>query len=166
MHMHRLLLPLVLLAASVLAQPSPAQAAFPGASERGTAVYRHLGLPIYSARLLTKGGAALNWEEDFALELRYLRNFTQYDLVESTLREIDRTGGVRPGREQLNSCFKDVQKGDRFLAVTEGANRITFRLNGSQTCTLSQPGISRSFMAIFLGENSRSARFTRKLRGQ
>jgi hypothetical protein len=155
-----------LMAAFFLAQPSPATAAFSGASERGSAVYRYLGLPIYEARLYTNGGAPLDWNEDFGLELRYLRNFSQYDLVESTMRELNRTGSPLSVRAKLESCFKDVRKGDRFVGVTDGPNRITFRLNGTRTCTLSHPQISYRFMGIFLGENSRSASFTRKLRGQ
>ncbi|PRY22544.1 hypothetical protein CLV78_10684 [Aliiruegeria haliotis] len=164
--MHRRILPALLLAASLLATPSPSLAAISGASERGSAVYRHFGLPIYEARLYTKGGAPLDWNEDFALELRYLRNFTAFDLVESTMRELDRTGGALPVRGQLETCFTDVRKGDRFLAVTNGPDRISFRLNGRQTCTLSHSGITYRFMSIFLGDNSRSQRFTRKLRGQ
>ncbi|MDV7144348.1 hypothetical protein R3X27_16830 [Tropicimonas sp. TH_r6] len=164
--MFRIFASAALLAVSLLALPVPAQAAFAGASERGSATYRHLGIPIYEARLFTKGGAALDWNEDFALELRYLRSFTQYDLVESTMRELDRTGGPLPVRGKLDACFKDVRKSDRFLAVTDGPNRLYFSLNGARTCTLSHAQITPRFMGIFLGENSRSARFTRKLRGQ
>lgn len=163
--MLRRFLAAVLLAAT-LAPVSAAKAAFSGASERGSAVYRHLGLPIYEARLYTKGGAPLDWNEDFGLQLRYLRNFTQYDLVESTMREFNRTGGQLPVRAQLEGCFSDVRKGDRYLAVTDGPNRIHFSLNGKRTCTLSYPQISYRFMGIFLGDNSRSAGFTQRLRGQ
>ncbi|SDJ06684.1 hypothetical protein [Aliiruegeria lutimaris] len=161
----RVLLLAALLAASV-ASVSSADAAFSGASERGSAVYRHLGFPVYEARLFTKGGAPLDWNRDFGLELRYLRNFTQYDLVESTMRELNRTGAPLPVRSQLETCFSDVRKGDRYLAVTDGPDRISFRLNGTRTCTLSHPQITNRFMGIFLGENSRSASFTRKLLGQ
>ena len=147
-------------------QPQPAQAAFSGAQERGAATYRHLGFPIYQARLFTPGGAAFDWNAEFGLELRYLRNFTQYDLVESTMRELARTGGALPIRGKLEACFTDVSKGDRFTAVTQGPNRISFRLNGAPRCTLSHPQIKYRFMSIFLGENSRSKSFTRKLQGQ
>ena len=163
--MRRSVLVAAMLAATV-APISAAKAAFSGASERGSAVYRYLGLPIYDATLYTKAGAPLDWNEDFGLQLRYLRNFTQYDLVESTMRELSRTGGTLPVRAQLEDCFSDVRKGDRFLAVTDGPNRVNFWLNGNRTCTLSYPGITSRFMGIFLGENSRSASFTRKLRGQ
>ena len=160
------LLAVCLLALGVLGQPSAANAAFPGASERGSAVYRYLGFPLYEARLLTKGGSAFDWNQQFGVELRYLRNLTQYDLVEGTMRELKRTGGAMNVRGKLEDCFKDVSKGDRFLAVTNGPNRLAFYLNGRQTCTLTHPQITYRFMSIFLGENTRSQRFTRNLLGQ
>ncbi|WP_068112069.1 hypothetical protein [Tropicimonas marinistellae] len=163
--MHRTIGLLLLL---LLALPHPATAigsVLPGASERGAAVYRYLGFPLYEARLFTRGGAPLDWNQDFGLELRYMRNLTQYDLVEGTMRELTRTGGALPVRGQLEGCFVAVRKGDRYLAVTDGPNRVDFWLNGTRTCTLSHPQITYRFMSIFLGENSRSKSFTRKLRG-
>lgn len=164
--MLRTVLSALLLAGFAAAPLTAATAAFSGAGERGAAVYRHFGIPIYEARLFTHRGAAFDWNAAFALELRYLRNFTRYDLVESTMREMARTGPALPVRDQLERCFRDVRKGDRYLAVPQGPDRIAFRLNGAQTCTLSHPQITYRFMAIFLGENSRSAGFTRKLLGQ
>ncbi|RYH08144.1 hypothetical protein [Tropicimonas sp. IMCC6043] len=161
----------VLLLALFLTGALPAQAAaigavLPGASERGTAVYRHFGFPIYEARLYTRGGGAFDWNDEFGLELRYLRNLSQYDLVEGTMRELARTGGALPVRNQLESCYSKVSKGDRYLAVTDGPNRISLWLNGRPACTLSHPEIKYRFMAIFLGENTRSQSFTRRLKGQ
>ncbi|NNE79872.1 MAG: hypothetical protein HKN18_06315 [Silicimonas sp.] len=137
----------------------------PGAEERGKATYRFLGLALYDARLFTPGGAEFSWSADFALELTYLRALSEYDLVEGTLREMKRNGG-RPNLDAaLYRCFDDVEKGDRFLAVTNGPDRVGFWLNGTQTCWLDGPGITRRFMEIFLGDNTRSRSFTRRLRG-
>ena len=104
--------------------------------------------------------------KDFGLELSYLRNLSGKDIVESTMRELERTGGGLPVRAKLDACFTDVSKGDRYLAVTDGPNRVGFWLNGRKACTLSHPQIAPRFMAIFLGDNTRSKSFTRKLRGQ
>ncbi|SNS25855.1 hypothetical protein [Tropicimonas sediminicola] len=164
--MPRPLLLALLLAASQLAHVPVAEAAFAGARERGSAVYRYFGLPLYEARLFTPGGAPLDWNAPFGLELRYMRNLTQYDLVEGTMRELERTGGALPVRGKLETCFDAVSKGDRYLAVTQGPDRIAFFRNGQQTCTLAHPQITSRFMGIFLGENTRSSAFTRKLRGQ
>ncbi|WP_170571282.1 hypothetical protein [Ruegeria atlantica] len=133
---------------------------------RGTATFRYLGFPLYDAQLFTSGGAAFNWSQDFGLELTYRRNLTQKALVNSTLDEMARIGRPAPVRDQLQTCFKAVNKGDRYLAVSDGPDAVSFWLNGRKTCTMTYPGIKRSFMSVFLGENTRSAAFTQKLRGQ
>ena len=156
-----LLIALLLGAVAANALPS----AMDGTKLRGQATFRFLGIPIYDARLFTKGGAALNWSEPFGVELTYRKNLTQYDLVEGTMRELNRTGAPMEVRAKLEACFKDVEKGDRFLAVNQGPNQVGFWLNDQPRCTLKHPQINARFMGIFLGENSRSAAFTRRLKG-
>ncbi|MCK8464662.1 hypothetical protein MUY35_12445 [Aliiroseovarius sp. S1339] len=168
MLMLRTLLTLILLAgtpAPALAQSNVAAVALPGAEVRGTATLRFLGLPLYQARLFTVGAAALDWNKDFGIELTYLRNLSQYDLVEATMREFKRTGGALPLEGQLNKCFDAVNKGDRYLAVSNGVDKVGFWRNGQRTCTLSHPQIKSRFMGIFVGDNTRSKSFTRKLIG-
>lgn len=164
--MPRFLLPLAILLCPVFAHATPVSSVLPDAELRGQATLRFLGLPLYQARLYTPGGSALDWQKDLALELTYLRRLSQTDLVTSTLRELDRTGAPVPVRDQLVECFEDVGKGDRYLAVSNGPDEILFWRNDRRMCTLSHPQIKQRFMAIFLGENTRSPAFTRKLRGQ
>ncbi len=164
--MRRFALLLALLASPTLLQASPVRTALPEAELRGAATFRLLGLPLYNARLFTKGGEALDWSSDFGLELKYLRNLSENDLVEGTMREFSRTGAGLPLRSQLARCFDDVQKGDSYLAVSKGPNKVAFWLNGQQTCTLAHPQIKTRFMAIFLGDNTRSKAFTRQLKGE
>lgn len=131
----------------------------------GSSTFRFLGLPIYDAKLYTPGGAAFSWNEDIGLQLTYRKNLAQKALVESTLDEMARQGNPAPTEAQLEVCFQTVSKGDTYLAISEGPDKVGFWRNGDQTCTLSSPGIKRSFMSIFLGNNTRSARFTRQLKG-
>lgn len=148
------------------AQASPVKSALPGAALRGEATFRYLGFALYDARLYTRSGARFDWNTDFALELTYRRNLTERDLVEGTLQELERTGGALPLRDQLGKCFSDVKKGDSYTAVSKGPDSLSFWLNGKRTCTLAYPGIKDRFMGIFLGENTRSRRFTSLLRGE
>ncbi len=158
------LVSLVLLAPGGLAA-SPVFGALNDAELRGSATFRYLGFPIYDAQLFTPGGTPLNWSQDFGLELRYRRNLSKKALVNSTLDEMKRIGRAAPVRSQLDVCFDAVRKGDRYLAISQGPNKVGFWLNGRKVCTMSYPGIKRSFMSIFLGDNTRSASFTRTLRG-
>ncbi|WP_095590133.1 hypothetical protein [Actibacterium ureilyticum] len=161
----RLLLLLVCLLAPGGLWAANIGAVLPGAELRGSAVFRFLGVPLYEARLYTPGGQPFDWQQDFALELRYRKGLSQRDLVDSTLVEMDRLGAAPPVRDQLERCFQDVARGDRYLAVTRGADAVRFWRNGVPTCTLAHPRITRDFMAIFLGERTRSRAFTRKLQG-
>ena len=147
-------------------QASTVKSALPGAELRGAATFRYVGFPLYEARLFTKSGAPLDWSKDFGLELKYLRNLSEYDLVESTMRELKRTGVALPLRRQLKQCYNDVRKGDRYVAVSKGQNQIEFWHNGERVCMLRHPQIKTRFMAVFLGENTRSKPFTRKLKGE
>ncbi len=155
-----------LLLAPASAQANTVESVLPNAELRGAATYRFVGFPLYKARLFTQSGAPLDWNKDFGLELQYMRNLTEFDLVESTMREFARLGSSVPVRGQLETCFDDVRKGDRYTAVSQGQNKIAFWLNGKRTCTLSHPQIKSRFMGIFLGENTRSKSFTGKLKGE
>ncbi len=164
--MRKLALLFVTLLLPLSSQASTINSALPGAELRGAATFRFIGFPLYEARLFTKSGAPLDWSKDFGLELKYLRNLTEYDLVEGTMRELNRTGTALPLRGQLEQCFDDVRNGDRYIAVSKGQNQIGFWLNGSRVCTLKHPQIKTRFMTIFLGDNTRSESFTRKLKGE
>lgn len=136
-----------------------------GFQQLGEAEFRYFGLKLYDARLFTKDGGAFDWTQDFALEIIYARRFSQKALVKSTMDEIARAGRNSPKAEAWNTCFRTVQKEHKYIAVTQGADQVDFFLNGQQVCGLKHTGIARSFMGIFLSENTRSAKFTRALRG-
>lgn len=133
---------------------------------RGEATFRFLGFPVYQARLFTPAGQAFNWDQEFGLELTYLRRVSEDTIVNSTLDELDRIGEPMAVEAQLQKCFEPVQKGDTYLAVTEGENRVTIWFNGLRTCTLTHPKAKFRFMSIFLGDDTRSASFTRRLKGE
>ncbi len=145
---------------------SPLSDAISDPELRGSATFRFLGLPLYDAKLYTPGGAAFSWNENFGLQLTYRKNLKQKALVESTLEEMARQGNPAPTEVQLQTCFQAVSKGDSYLAIAQGPNSVNFWRNGNKTCTLTNPGITRSFMSIFLGDNTRSASFTQQLKGQ
>ncbi|WP_170515643.1 hypothetical protein [Ruegeria atlantica] len=144
---------------------SPISQTLTDAQLRGIATFRFLGMPIYEAKLYTPQGSALNWTQDFALQLTYRKSLKQKALVESTLDEMARQGNPAPTQAQLQKCFQAVSKGDSYIAISEGPNKIGFWRNGQKTCTLSYPGAKNAFMSIFLGDNTRSGSFTRQLKG-
>lgn len=164
--MPRVFAVLCLLVLPVAAPASQVQSLLPGAEQRGAATFRLLGLPVYQARLFTPNAAPLDWSQDFGIELIYQRRISQSDLVEATLREMERMGNPPPPAAKFATCFQEVEPGDSYLAISRGPDRLEFRLNGRKTCDLRHKGIKRDFMSIFLGPDSRSARFTQALLGQ
>lgn len=150
----------------ILARASVIETALSEAELRGKAIFRFVGLPIYEARLFTTNGAPVDWSSDFGIELEYMRNVSKKDLVGSTMDEFARNGTPPPVQDQLARCFDDVRKGDRYLAITQGQDQVGFWRNGIPVCTLNHPQISQRFMSIFVGENTRSASFTRRLKGE
>jgi hypothetical protein len=163
--MRKVPLILTLFFAPMLAQASVIDSALSEAELRGKAVFRFVGIPIYEARLFTTAGAPLDWSRDFGIELEYMRKIGKEYLVGSTMDEFARTGPPPPVKDKLARCFDDVEKGDRYLAITQGQNQIGFWRNGVPVCTLSHPQIARRFMSIFVGDTTRSASFTRRLKG-
>lgn len=163
--MRSLVLSACLCLAPLAGAATPVAKALPGAELRGQASFKFLGFQIYEARLFTKGGTPLDWSRDFGLELTYKRKLSQNDLIEGTLLEMKRMGNAAPTRAQLKTCYQSVTPGDRYLAVSQGLDQLTFWRNERAVCTLSQKDIKAHFMAIFLGEDSRSRRFTQTLLG-
>ncbi len=148
------------------AEALPQSASLSDPQLRGTATFRFLGLAMYDARLYTPGGAPFNWSQDFGLELTYRRNIKKKAIVESTLEEMSRQGNPLPIGPELNKCFKGVSNGDKYMAISQGPDQVAFWRNGQKACTIKYPGIKRAFMSVFLGNNTRSASFTRQLKGQ
>ncbi len=136
----------------------------------GQASYGFLGLPLYDATLFTSGGGQFDWRKPLALQLVYARALTGETIIDSTLSELDRIEGAMPDhddlRRKLGTCFRDVRKGDRYVAIAPGAAEVSFWLNGEKTCELRHDRARERILAIWLSEESRAPRQARALRGQ
>ena len=135
----------------------------------GSATLSFLGFTIYRGRLFTENGRDFTPGDPVALEIVYNRNFTAEQMRDTTRDELAR---VEPGRdgqdvilERLAECFRDVSRGDQFLAASEGPDRLRLWLNGTLTCDVQGDGIGERFLSIWLSDNSRFPRLSRQLRG-
>lgn len=150
--------------------PATVAAVLPGATVRGEATLRFLGVPVYRAALFTANGAAFDWKKPMALRLKYAMSFEAGELVSATRKEMARIEGTQPDHAEIEGklapCFRDVVSGDAFVAATAGPDALSFWLNGSQTCTLRHAQIAQRFLSVWLSENSRSPRQSRQLRGE
>ena len=138
-------------------------------SEIGSATLSFFGFTIYRGRLFTENGRDFVPDAPAALEIVYNRSFTAEQMRDTTRDELTR---VEPGRdgqdalvERLAGCFRDVSRGDRFLAASEGPDRLRLWLNGTLTCDVEGDEVGKRFLAIWLSDNSRFPRLSRQLRG-
>lgn len=164
---------LALLLAVVPAQasrlPDAVEARLPLPSQTGAATVRLLGIPIYSAALFTNGGSQFDWAAPFALELSYEQTIGRDKLLSATLSEMQRMEGAQADHsaiiDKLTTCFRDVARGDRIVALAEAADRVGFWYNGTQTCQVQHPNIRDRFLGIWLSDASRFPKLSRQLRG-
>jgi hypothetical protein len=149
------------------ATPSEVQAVLEDSRPLGRATYRWLGLPLYEATLYAPGPSAFDWEKPLALELVCARALSVGVLLDSTLSELGRIEGDQPDhltiREKRSGCFRGVDKGDLYVAMSGDANGVSFWLNGRRTCDLSHPEAKRRNLGIWLSEQCRAARNARAL---
>lgn len=158
-----------LFASSLAAKPYIEAAGVKDARAISDVPFTWLGLKLYDAALYTPGGAPFSWQSPLAIELTYARKLPRSKLVNATRDELKRLEGNRADHPaivaELERCLRDVMRGDRFTAVARTSASVDLFFNGTKACRLTQAGIGKRFLKIWLSDNSRSARASRQLRG-
>lgn len=136
----------------------------------GSGRYTWLGFHVYDAALFAPAGRYAA-DGDFALELRYAREFRGEAIAERSITEMRRIGGA--GEAQLarwsgvlKSLFPDVRPGDRLTGVALAAGTAHFFHNGRQIGSIEEPGLVRAFFAIWLDERTSAPALRARLLGQ
>jgi hypothetical protein len=154
-----LLLSSALLAGTAHASAQPAEVRQAVAEARlvGSGRLTFWGFAVYDARLWAAPGFRLDQYADhaFALELEYLRDFSNASITERSLREMRRLGNVseaqaRQWQAALQSAFPDVRRGDRIAGVNLPGGRVQFITNGRLTGEIVDADFARLFFGIWL----------------
>ena len=144
--------------------------AVPQAAARGEVTMRWYGFPLYDATLFTPAGARFDWQNPVALRLVYARTIKQDAFLTATMAELERIEGKRADHRQiarkLEPCYRNAQAGDHFIAQSASPNQVTLWFNGTKTCDLRHNQIRERFLGIWLSDQSRSARLSKRLRGE
>lgn len=155
--------------ASANVVPKEVRSQLAKAEQIGKVQVRFLGIRMYSAALFTKGGSPFDWGQPFALELKYTRSFGRDRLVKASISELERLEGKRADHaaiaSKLQSCYRSVKSSDRFVAIPQGRNGLSFFFNGRQTCNIRHSGIRERLLGIWLSDRSRNVGLSRSLRG-
>lgn len=163
--MRSMLIAMLISLAPGLASARPAEVArtLPQAQQVGAAHYSVLGFSMFDATLWA-GGGRFSWEQPFAIEIRYRREFSARTLADRAIYEMGREYASL--RARLVQCFADVDAGDRIVGVSTGENTATFFHNGVHRCDLEAAGVRRPFFSIWLDRRGGERAFSRQLLGQ
>ena len=140
------------------------------ASLIGEARFSLLGFSLFDAALYSESGR-FAWTDEFALALTYQRTARSEVLLNRTIRGMKERGAgddakLAPLRARLATCFSDVQRGDRFTAISTGPDSARLYLNGTERCSVKWPGFRRDFFGIWLDAKGGQAKLSAQLRGE
>jgi hypothetical protein len=132
-------------------------AALQGKTMLSTARLRFWGFDIYDASLWASNSfdGQRYAQQDFALELRYLRDFKGSDIAERSIDEMRELDTIAPEQAErwltaMNKLFPDVQRGDRITGHHMPGRGATFYLNGRALGELADERFARLFFGIWL----------------
>lgn len=158
-------------AATVTAPRDIAQA-LDQARKLGQARLVVLGFNIYDAKLWVKEGfSAPNYpNSSFALELRYLRNFSGISIADRSLKEMRNIGSVSDSKAQdwldlMRKIFPDIKKGDQLIGIHRADGSASFLLNGKQIGEVRDTEFNRLFFGIWLSSKTSEPKMRRELIG-
>jgi hypothetical protein len=130
------------------------------------------GFNIYDAKLWApENFSAPNFaSEAFALELRYLRNFSGVSIAERSLKEMRKLGQVDDERAaqwlaQMKRTFPDVKKGDQLIGIHKPDGTASFILNGKPLGEVRDMEFTRLFFSIWLSPRTSEPKMRRELIG-
>ena len=143
--------------ASASASAATATPPLPNTRLSGQARHRVWGFEVYDAALwVTPGFTAQAPERSaFALELRYLRDFSARDIASRSIDEMRRSGPISPEQaaqwqKALETTLPDVRKGDRLTGVNQPGQPTAFWLNGKPIGEIAGADFAQRFFGIWL----------------
>ncbi len=150
--------------------PPEVRSLMPSALLSGSTRFSYWGFAVYDASLwIQPGFTARDYERHaLALQLRYLRDFTNAEITGRSIDEMARQSKPTPERRQqwqqwLVTAFPDVKKGDRITGFHRPGEGALFLTNGRQTGIVPDPEFSRLFFGIWLAAGTSEPALRRSL---
>ena len=137
--------------------PPELRTRLPAAALVGQDTMRVWGFEVYHASLWVVPGfdAAAYAQHPFALELRYLRNFSGADIAARSLSEMRRQGPIEAATEarwetQMRTVFPDVKANDRITGIHQPGMGAVFFYNDRPLGEIRDPAFVKAFFGIWL----------------
>jgi Chalcone isomerase-like len=153
--------------------PVELRGALPSATLAGSSKLTYWGFDVYNASLwVAPGFKATEYERHaFALELGYLRDFSNEDIARRSLDEMRRLQNIPGARAQqwesaLRNAFPDVKAGDRISGVNRPGVGMQFLTNGQLTGDIRDVEFARLFFGIWLLPDTSEPRLRQALLAQ
>jgi hypothetical protein len=128
------------------------------------------GFNIYDAKLWAGDSFSTNnySSEAFALELRYLRNFSGASIAERSLKEMRTLGSVGEEKAaewlaQMKKTFPDIKKGDQLIGIHRPDGSAAFLMNGKAIGEVRDAEFTRLFFGIWLSPKTSQPKMRRDL---
>jgi hypothetical protein len=128
------------------------------------------GFNIYDAKLWAGDSFSTNnyASEAFALELRYLRNFSGASIAERSLKEMRNLGSVGEEKAaewlaQMKKTFPDIKKGDQLIGIHRPDGSAAFLMNGKAIGEVRDAEFTRLFFGIWLSPKTSQPKMRRDL---
>ncbi len=161
---------LLVAAGEAHAQPAELRDALPSARLAGGSHVKVWGFDVYNAKLwVAPGFKAGEYERHaFALELTYLRDFTNEDIGKRSIAEMQRQpdfpkAQLKNWQQALRTAFPDVRKGDRITGIYRPGEETVFITNGKTTGVVRDPAFGRLFFGIWLSVHTSEPRLREAL---
>lgn len=158
------------LPSAAAAQPQQVRNVLPQATLAGQGRLTFWGFNVYDASLWVQPGfKAAEYEgHAFALELSYLRDFTNEAIAERSMEEMQRLQGssasqLAAWQVLLRDAIPDVKKGDRVVGIHRPGTGVVFFTNGQATGTIRDPDFGKSFFGIWLSAGTSEPRLREAL---
>lgn len=155
---------------AVHAQPVELQNALPSATLAGNYRFSIWGVGIYDAKLWVAPGFKADEyaRHAFALEMTYLRDFSNEALAKRSMQEMQRQPGfpkaqVASWQQALRNALPDVHVGDRLTGVYRPNKSTIFLTNGRETGEVADAEFGPFFFGIWLSTHSSQPRLREAL---
>jgi len=150
--------------------PTELRDKLPQATLAGQSKLTFWGFDVYGARLWTAPGfkSSEYVRHGFALELSYLRAFTNEEISTRSIDEMRRLPGgpqapMQDWLVELRTAFPDLRKGDRIVGLHRPGEGASFFTNGKLTGTIEDPEFARLFFGIWIAPQTSQPRLREAL---
>ena len=124
---------------------------------------------VYDISLLSDD-APFSWHKDFVLEFVYKRDLTKDEVIEASLKEMQRQKNITDSQierwqQYLQQGIKSVQPATKAALFWTDRGTITFYYEGKAPVSISDAAFAQAFIKIWLGADTSEPELRKALLG-